>query len=148
MAFAAGMFYDIGQMVLDVCIPEQFAGLLERQKASGLGLVEIEQAELGRDHVLIGAEIARLWNFPPEIEHAIRYWLTPECEPFEPFEPVTGIVYVAALLESGLSDDTLINHLPETLRDRLKINWERVEVCMPQPDQLDAGVNLMLTTQD
>src|SRR3989338_7357191 len=140
MGFTAGMFHDIRELVLDVCIPEQFAGMLERQKTSGLSLVEIEQSELGCDHALIGAEMARRWNFPPEIEHAIHYWRMPE---HEPFEWVTAMVYVATLLENGLSGDALINHLPATLRGRLKINWERIEACMPEPGELDAMANLM-----
>lgn len=136
MAYTAGMFYDVGQLVLDVCTTEQFANILQQQNASGLDLIEIEQAGLGFDHLLIGAEMDRRWNFPSEIEHAIRYWRTPE---HEPFEPVTGMVNVAALLESGLSGDALINHLPEALRDRLKISRERIEACMPEPGELDAG---------
>lgn len=143
MAFTAGMFHDIGELVLDICIPEQFAGMLERQKTSGLGLAEVEQAELGCDHALIGAEMARRWNFPPEIEHAIHYWRTPE---HEPFEPVTGTVHVAALLENGLAGDALMNRLPPTLCNRLDTSWERLEVCLPEPDQLDAGVDLMMAT--
>lgn len=141
MAFTAGMFHDIGQLVLDVCIPEQFAGVLEWQKASRLDLAGVEQAELGFDHVSIGTEMARRWNFPPEIEHAIHYWRTPE---HEPFEPVTGMVHVAALLESGLNGGDLMACLPETLCDRLQITWKRIEACLPQPDQLDAGVDLIL----
>ena len=140
-AFTAGMFYEVGQLVLDVFIPEQFANILQQQKASGLDLVEIEQAELGFDHALIGAEMAKRWNFPLEIEHAIHYWRIPE---HEPFQPVTGMVYTAALLESGLSGDALINHLPEMLCDHLKISWERIEPCMPEPGELDAVANLML----
>lgn len=140
-AFTAGLFYDVGELVLDVCIPEQFASMLEQQKASGMSLIEIERSELGCDHALIGAEMASRWNFPPEIERAVRYWRTPE---HEPFDPVTGIVHVAALLESGLSGDELMAQLPETLRDRLKINWERIEACLPEPDRLEAGANLML----
>lgn len=143
MAFTAGMFHDIGELVLDVCIPEQFAGMLERQKASGLSLIEIEQSELGCDHALIGAEMSKRWNFPPKIEHAIRYWRTPE---HEPFEPITGIVYAAVLLESGLSGAELIAQLPAALRNSLSISWERIEACLPEPDQLDAGANLMLAT--
>jgi putative nucleotidyltransferase with HDIG domain len=142
-AFTAGMFYDIGELVLDICIPEQFAGMLERQKAAGLDLIGIEQSELGCDHALIGAEMARRWNFPPEIEHAIRYWRTPE---HEPFEPVTGMVHAAALLESGLRGEELMARLPAMLRGHLKISWERIEACLPEPDQLDAGANLMLAT--
>ena len=140
-AFTAGMFYEIGQLVLDVCAPEQFANILQQQKTFGLDLVEVEQSQLGFDHIEVGAEMARRWNFPPEIEHVIRYWRTPEREPFE---PVTGMVHVAALLESGLSGEDLMAHLQDILRDRLKISWERIEGCLPELDQLDAMVNMML----
>lgn len=141
MAFTAGMFHDIGQLVLDVCIPEQFSGILEQQKTSGQNLIEIEQSVLGFDHALIGAEVARLWNFPPEIEHAIRCWRTPESEPFG---PVTGIVHVAALLESGLRGDDLMARLPAPLGERLQISWARIEASLPEPGDLDAAASLML----
>lgn len=143
MAFTAGMFHDIGQLVLDVCIPEQFAAVLQEQKASGLSLIETEQSRFGFDHAQIGAEVAKRWNFPPEIEQAIRYWRTPE---HEPFEPVTGVVHIAALLEGGLSGEELMAQLPENLRDRLKLSWERIETCLPARDQLDAMSDMMLET--
>ena len=141
MVFTAGIFHDIGQLVLDICIPQQFANMLQRQKTSGLSLIEIEQSELGFDHALIGAEMARRWNFPPEIEAATRYWRTPE---HEPFEPAAAMVHIAVLLECGLSGEELMAHLPETLRDRLGISWERIEAFLPESDQLDAEADLML----
>lgn len=142
MAFMAGMFHDIGQLVLDTCMREQFASALEQQQESGQNLIEIEQMLFGFDHVLIGAEVARHWNFPRAIEHAIRNWRIPD---HEPFEPVTGIVHVAALLAGGLSDEALMGNLPATLRERLQVTWERIETCLPEPDQLDVGTNLMLS---
>jgi len=141
LSFTSGLFHDVGKLVLSICIPEIFADILAQQKASGLDLIEIEQATLGFDHSEIGAEMAKRWNFPPEIEHAINFWRIPE---HEPFEPVSGLVYVAALLESGLSGNALIDSLPEMLRNRLHISWERIEPGMPQPDQLNAVANLML----
>lgn len=138
LAFTAGMFYDIGQLVLDVCIPEQFAGMLEQQKTSGLSLIEIEHSLLGCDHTLIGSEVARRWNFPSEIEHAIHYWRAPE---HEPFEAVTAMVHVAALLEDGLRGDALIGQLPDKLRIRLQIDRECIEAGIPAQEQIDAGAN-------
>jgi hypothetical protein len=34
--------------------------------------------------------------------------------------------------------------LPEGLFQRLEINWQRMEACLPQAEQLDAVANLML----
>jgi putative nucleotidyltransferase with HDIG domain len=141
LSFTSGLFHDVGQLVLSICIPEKFADILAQQKTTGLNLIEVEQAVLGFDHSEIGAEMAKRWNFPPEIEHAINFWRVPD---HEPFEPISGMVYVAALLESGLKGDALIESLPEMLRNRLQISWERIEAGMPQPDQLNAVANLML----
>ena len=141
LSFTAGLFHDVGQLVMSICVPEKFAELLKQQKTSGLSLVEIERDALGFDHAVIGAEMARRWNFPPKIEHAIHYWRTPESVSFE---PITGMVNVAVLLESGLTGEALISSVPKTLRDRLQLSWERIESCMPVPEELDAAANLML----
>lgn len=141
ISFTAGLFHDVGQLVLSVCIPEKFAEILAQQKTSGMSLIEVERAELGFDHAEIGAEMAKRWNFPHEIEHAINHWRTPEREPFE---SVVGLVHVAVLLESGLSGDALVSKLPESLRERLHISWDRIESCMPESEQLDDVAHLML----
>ena len=140
-AFTVGMFYDIGQLVLDVCIPEQFERMLAQQKDSGLSLIEIEQSELGFDHALIGAEMARHWNFPAEIEHAIYYWRTPEREPFE---WNVGMVHVAVLLETGLRGEELIGQIPATLCHRMRLTWEGIQAGIPERNHLDEEAKLIL----
>ena len=140
-SFTSGLFHDVGLLVMSICVPEKFAELLVQQKASGLSLVEVEREMLGFDHAVIGAEMAKRWNFPPKIEHAIHYWRTPESVSFE---PITGMVHVAVLIESGLSGDALMGRLSKTLCDRLQLSWDRLAPCMPQRDELDAAANLML----
>lgn len=138
LAFTAGMFYDIGLLVLDLCIPQQFASLLEQQTVSGLSLTEIERSELGFDHAEIGAELVRLWNFPSEIEQVVLYWRQPELTS----EPLASIVHIAALLESGLSGEELMEALPENLRHRNNLTWERIEACLPHIEQLEAAASM------
>jgi putative nucleotidyltransferase with HDIG domain len=141
LSFTSGLFHDVGQLVMSICAPEHFAEILARQKASGASMVEVERELLGFDHAAIGAELAKRWNFPPKIEHAIHYWRKPESVAFE---PITGMVHVAVLIEKGLTGQTFINSLPKTLREHLNLSWERIEPCMPQPDELDAAARLML----
>lgn len=140
LAFTAGMFYDIGQLVLDLCIPQQFGGLVQQQADSGLSLLEIEQAELGFDHAEIGAELVKMWNFPTEIEQVVRDWRYPELQN----DPLVDIIHVAALLEAGLRGEELMAKLPESLCLRLSLSWERIEGCMPSEEQLDAAASLAL----
>lgn len=143
MAFTAGLFYEVGQLLLDACIPDQFSQVLQQQKTSALSLVEIERSQWDFDHALIGAEMARRWSFPGEIEHAIHYWRTPEQEPFQ---PIAGLIHAAVLLESGLRAEDFIEELPGTLRHKLQINWKSIAACMPDPNQLAEEASLMVAS--
>lgn len=137
LAFTAGMFHDIGLLVFDLCIPEKFAELLQHAD-SALNLVETERAVLGFDHAEIGAELIRLWNFPSEIEQAVRCWQQPDATP----EPLAGIVHIAVLLERGLRGDALMEKLPEHCRTA--ISWARIEACLPSQEQLEGAAGLVL----
>lgn len=140
LAFTAGTFYDIGQLVLDLCVPERFSALLVRHATTDLLLLEAERTELGFDHAEIGAEVVRLWNFPQEIEQVVHYWRRPEQQ--EAFDPLVCLVHIAASLESGASGEDLIAGLSKTACGGMPITWERIEACLPQPDQLEAAASL------
>lgn len=141
LAFTSGLFHDVGQLVLSICIPTEFAQLLAKQVDSGRSLIEIERSELGFDHAEIGGEMAKRWSFPLEIEYAIKYWRTPWREPFA---PVTGMVRIAVALEDGLRGAELIESLPPELLKQLPVNWEAVQRCLPDPEELDSVARLML----
>lgn len=140
LAFTAGTFYDIGQLVLDLCIPERYSALLVRHAPTDLLLLEVERSDLGFDHAEIGAEVVRLWNFPQEIEQVVRYWHRPEQQ--EAFDPLVCLVHIAAALESGVSGEDLIAGLSKTACSRMSMTWERIEACLPQPEQLEAAASL------
>jgi HD-like signal output (HDOD) protein len=135
LAFTAGMFCEIGQLVLDLCIPQQFSELLQKQASSELSLIELERSELGFDHFDIGADIIRLWNFPLEIEQLIRYWNTPELQTTP--NPLTCVVHIATLLDSGVTGDELMSKMSETWCAHLKLTWEQIEANLPDSEQLE-----------
>jgi putative nucleotidyltransferase with HDIG domain len=141
LTFTSGLFHDVGQLVLSICIPQKFAEVLAQHQSSGASLYEVEREVLGFDHAEIGAEMAKRWNFPLEIEHAIHYWKWPEREPFD---PTAAILFVAVKLESGVSGAALTDALPKKVQDQLQISWERIEGSMPQQDELDAVAKLIL----
>jgi HD-like signal output (HDOD) protein len=139
-SFIAGMFHDIGLLVFDICIPDQFAELLRRQEAGAEDMVAIERSVLGFDHAEIGGDMAKRWNFPPGIELAIRYWRRPEREPSA---QLTDMVHVAVLLEGGLHGNELLQRLPERLRATLGPDWDEAEAGLPQEEELDVVATLM-----
>ena len=134
-AFTAGMFCEIGQIVLDLCIPQEFSGLLQRQADSGSNLVELELSELGFDHFEIGADVVRLWNFPPEIEQLIRHWNEPEVQAAS--NPLACVVHIAASLGNGDVTEESISKLSQAWCERIPITQEQIRANLPPFEQLE-----------
>ncbi len=142
MAFSAGLLHDIGILVLDVCDHERFTALWQSLQGEENGLIEAERAAFGFDHAELGAEVTRRWKFPPVIEDAIRYHYQPE---HRPFQVLTGIVQVAALLarfsEEKQPEEEWFEGIPQPLRDALKLDRDKLYKHLPLPEQLEAAKN-------
>ncbi|MDA8094441.1 MAG: HDOD domain-containing protein [Betaproteobacteria bacterium] len=140
LSFTAGMFSDLGQLVLDSCLRGAFCAALERSRRTGEDLIAIEQETMGLDHAEVGAAVARRWNFPQPIEDAIRHWRTPQQAPIE---QMAGLVRCANLLEKGLTDSALRDALPEPLRSRVEANWPCIATGLPEPQQMEEAFRVM-----
>ncbi len=135
LAFIAGMFCEIGQLILDLCIPQQFSELLRQQASSKLGLIELERSQLGFDHFEIGADILHIWNFPLELEQLTRNWNNPELQ--TTFDPLTCVVHIAASVENGIIGESLISELSQTWCSRLELTWAQIAANLPDPKHME-----------
>jgi len=71
-AFLAGLFADIGTLVLDKVAPDLYQGLdPATQTHAALTAAEIDQ--LGCDHTLVGAYILGRWKLPAELVQAVAH---------------------------------------------------------------------------
>ncbi len=64
-AFILGLLHDLGKLVLLRQIPERYEDIFETT-ATGKSFFEVEEAEIGCTHSLIGALVAKKWNFSEE----------------------------------------------------------------------------------
>jgi putative nucleotidyltransferase with HDIG domain len=69
-AFMGGLLHDVGRLVLVTCFPDRYAAVTAGGAYAG-DVLEAEQAAFGLDHVGVGVELARHWNFPAVIAEAI-----------------------------------------------------------------------------
>jgi HD-like signal output (HDOD) protein len=151
VAYTVGALHTIGILVLDVAMRDKFAEVMRQSKQSGNMLLETERQMLGFDHAMVGAELARRWNFPYTIQHAIRYHDDPAQDPFE---MMTGIVYVAhQLIEEDLDAEHADEEDVAALEQRLKLDamQEQLQLdtmefwsCLPSNEELQAQVELLL----
>ena len=145
IAYTVGALHSIGIMVMDVSLKDKFSDIVRTSQQSGTDLLECERNVLGFDHSMVGAELARRWNFPYVIQHAIRYYHQPD---HEPFEVMTGIVYLAhQLIKEDLSAGPagdIVDYIPEVLQQRLNLDSFDFWTCLPSDDELNAQVDMLL----
>ncbi|MGD9790297.1 MAG: HDOD domain-containing protein [Phycisphaerales bacterium] len=76
-AFTAGLFQDMGMMAMFVAIPEEYVPLLAEAE-SHEKLREDERRELGFDHAVVGAELAKKWKLQEAMVECIANHHEPE----------------------------------------------------------------------
>ncbi|HYE78647.1 MAG TPA: HDOD domain-containing protein, partial [bacterium] len=102
-AHMAGLFHDIGKVVLDQYFFEYFATAMEIAHKTGISSNEAEQRILGADHAEVGAQVATRWNFPSHLVEVIRHHHNPDGAPGN---TICQIVALASVLcqEWGFGD--------------------------------------------
>jgi len=118
-AFIAGLFHDIGQLILINMHPLQYATLLEGVHLEGTNLENCEQSLFGFTHSEASAEAIAYWHLPEEIQTAVRFHERPEGDETlaEDSSPrLSDLIHAAdmyadaagySLIESQLPDDAL-----------------------------------------
>ncbi len=72
-AYCAGLLHDMGKLALQDVMPRSVERIVEQARATGRSLLDVERAELGVDHSVLGKRLARRWRLPGAITLAI--WL-------------------------------------------------------------------------
>lgn len=72
-AFIAGLVHDIGKMIIDQYLNEDFIKICSRVEAGGISMYDAEFEILGVSHTHIGGWLARKWNFPQPLVNTIVY---------------------------------------------------------------------------
>ena len=85
-AFAAGLFHDLGLMLVAIGLHDEYKQLTLLVQQSGKWDPEFEIQVLGLTHAELSADALKQWNLPEQIQTAVRYHAAPELDP-TPAEP-------------------------------------------------------------
>lgn len=136
-AFLGGLLHDIGKIVLEQYLHEEFMTVLEFVNKEDIFMNEAEKKILGVDHSLIGATLAQRWNFPPVLQNPIKYHHNPNLAPYE--KPMVYIVHVANIfvkaLGIGLSGDEKVPIINREAWDFLGFNLIKTKRLFTQIDE-------------
>ena len=70
--FTAALLHDVGKTVMHMYVGPRLREIVARANAENIAFTEAEWAVLGGDHAVIGSDILRKWDFPPDIVRAVR----------------------------------------------------------------------------
>ncbi len=77
-AYAAGLFHDIGILILNKYFPDEYRTALETGRQNQSPLFETEKKMLDIDHGEIGALLCRKWRLPEDIVEAVMWHHFPD----------------------------------------------------------------------
>lgn len=92
-AFTAGLIHDIGKIIIDQFLHEDFARILDLVHHEHLSFYEAENKILGTNHALIGSWLAKKWALPSELVEAIEYHHHPEDSIHDPL--LSSLIHTA-----------------------------------------------------
>ncbi len=127
--FLAGLLHDMGKVVMDQYLHEEFSEVVGLTKDTGCAFLQAEREVLGGlTHADIGKLLAEKWNLPANLQEAIAF----HHDPLQAKEgPHTVAVHFADILckskHIGFSGDYEISGISEQAVDSLKIPPEALE---------------------
>lgn len=72
-AFTAGLLHDVGKLVMLQFLPELFDVAWAEFRRGKITFIEAEQKKLPLNHAMVGAHLARMWQFPADLVEAIAH---------------------------------------------------------------------------
>lgn len=119
-ALVAGILHDIGQFIIDQCLP---AG---------------EPPQPGIDHGRVGALAIEHWKLPPELARVAAYHHYPAVDRLG--HKLVDVVHLANVLALGIwipmTEAPRMEQLSPSVMTRLGLSWSQVEALLPQIDSI------------
>lgn len=144
-AFTCGMLHSVGSLLMRMVIPEQLASIDEAEKLGGKRHT-LETGQLGFSNAEVGAELAKRWKFPEEMQQAIAGQHAPDTE--QDYSNYAGIVYLAKYLkhahDENWSEEQIIEQFPLTVAESIGLDTQKAYSDLSQTNDLNAGLDGLL----
>lgn len=134
LTFTAGLLHDIGKVVLNEHVAEEFVEIVRRVNEEKMSFDEAETSVLGFSSTEIGATLAEDWKLPPAIIRCIRYHRKPG--ELSPPDALVDTVYLAncvcMLCGIGLGCDGLCYRADAEVMERYQLRESDLETVGAQ----------------
>ncbi|RPI20312.1 MAG: HDOD domain-containing protein, partial [Acidobacteria bacterium] len=83
-AFVCGLLHDLGKVVMDRSLPNEYQQVLDRVYNEQVWFAEAERTILGFDHTAVGGLVAQKWNLPAVLQEVVREHHNPAAATLDP----------------------------------------------------------------
>jgi len=145
-SFTAGLLHDLGKIILNNYVKNEFAQISEIVKNEKIPFTEAEHRVLGFDHTEIGSKAAEKWKLPKDLTEAIRYHHDPSLSPNS--SKLVDIVHISniicLMLGIGCGCDGLSCKIDEKSLQSLGINEMEMETIFAEiAESVQSAENLL-----
>jgi HD-like signal output (HDOD) protein len=141
LAFTVGLMHAIGELVMHLGMPQEMRVVDAAQGLLQPNRLAAEQAAFGYTHADVGAELARLWKFPPEFSQAIAGAANPLAQ--TEVDPLAALVHIAAwrsrAQENQLSPHDLEAAWSAKVAAKISLSRDAVLKDLPSLETLSQG---------
>ncbi|MGC9022348.1 MAG: HDOD domain-containing protein, partial [Dissulfurimicrobium sp.] len=105
--------------------------ILTLAQQEGLAFTEAEWRVLGGDHAVIGSDILRQWDFPPDIVRAVRNHHDPDLYVHDDLSALLALSNILAVqLGMGVGADGFRHRIRPSLYERLGLSRVDLHICI------------------
>lgn len=144
-AFTCGMLHSVGSLLMLMVIPDQVASIDEAEKLGGKRHT-LETGQLGFSSAEVGAELAKRWKFPEEMQLAIAGQNSPETE--QEYSKYAGIIYLAKYLKNAhdenWSEEQIVEQFPLAVADTIGMDAKKAYGDVAETTDLTSGLDGLL----
>ena len=131
-AFTAGLLHDIGKVLLDKFVHEDFNEVVKMAAEKDMLIFEAERELLGADHTDMGYWLATRWSLPDPLKEVISFHHNPEAA--RKNKELTGLVHFSDILtrrkKIGSGGDNKVPPLNKKVFEMLELTQDDVMEIM------------------
>lgn len=144
-AFTCGMLHSVGGVLIRMVLPKE-AKHLDEAQAMGGRRHTLERGQLGYTYADVGAELAKRWKFPQEMQLAIMEQNNADLD--RPYSKLAGIIYIAKFLnrahKENWSDEEIMAKFPKPVADAIGMDCNRAYKDIAATTDLESGLDSLL----
>lgn len=144
-AFTCGMLHSIGSLLIRVVMPKE-AQSMDEAEAMGGKRHTLESGQLGFNYADVGAELAKRWKFPDDIQAAVLEQNYADLD--RPYSVLAGVLYIARYLhqahDEGVDEARVKEEFPYAVAHAIGMKVEQACADLSQSDDLDSGLDSLL----